>query len=169
MAKIPKRLRWVLLVRDSDFSWKSKLIALVLSTHMNPDGYCYLREETLSMETSLNARTLRRYWTDSPELDGWLKRTPGGRGKGGRGYATEYQALIPERGAHNPPLQARKGGSQTVKGGSQTAKGGHTTPPTGLELDTEPEDRCRRCRAPVDGYYLQGGHYVCKTCFEEAG
>jgi hypothetical protein len=106
MAKRSFRLTWKVAVRDSDLPPIDKLVAFVLGSHMNQDGWCFLSLETIAREASLSVATVKRHLGQGdPLLQSWLLKVSGGRGRGGRTHASEFQAVLPtEKPAQSEPV-----------------------------------------------------------------
>jgi hypothetical protein len=106
----PFLFQWQRALRDSGLPPGTRGVALMLSTWMNPDGTnAYPGAGLLADAVGINVRNTRIHLARL-EAAGWLGVAERGNG---RGRATEYNAVIPER-----ETSERKGvASDTVSGG----------------------------------------------------
>jgi hypothetical protein len=109
----------------SNLSSTQKLVALVLSLHMNGDGAsCFPSQETIAAEASLGLRAVRDALKTLDDRD-YIARE-GGRF---RGDVTRYRATLPasERRQDGPPSEERRQlvpASDEGKAASADAEGG---------------------------------------------
>jgi DNA-binding transcriptional MocR family regulator len=98
-------VRWRGLIIESELPSPAKLVALVLSTHMDSNGgSCFPSLTTLAQESGLGRSTVCRA-LDQVARAGLVKRVRGGRGKPPRYRATSPTAglvVVPERDSSSP-------------------------------------------------------------------
>ncbi|MGH2635747.1 MAG: helix-turn-helix domain-containing protein [Actinomycetota bacterium] len=95
---------WQVALRDSGLPDTRRLVALVLSTWMSPDGdSCFPSLPAIAKGTGLGLATVKRALADLEDA-GWIHRERGG----GRGHSNRYTARKP---AHPEPLSAGETGS----------------------------------------------------------
>lgn len=88
-ASVP--VRWRAAIVGSDLTPKARLVAFVLSTHMNArGGQCFPALSTIARETGLARSTVQRA-LDELEDARYLARL-----SGGPKLANRYRALIPD-------------------------------------------------------------------------
>lgn len=107
--KTSRLLAWRKEVAASDLTSTQKLVALVLSLHMNGDGAsCFPSQRTIAAEASLTERAVRDTIPKLVEA-GWIRREQGRRVNG---HPDRYYATTPEHrndvpGNHVPRPEAR--------------------------------------------------------------
>lgn len=71
----------------------TRLVLLVLASHMNDQGYCFPSIELLALESGCSEKSVRRHLKFA-NAEGWFRRIAGmGYSQGWRRY--EYEASIP--------------------------------------------------------------------------
>jgi hypothetical protein len=91
-------VRWRGLIIESELPSPAKLVALVLSTHMDRDGgSCFPSLTTIAQESGLGRSTVCRA-LDQIEGAGLIERVRGGTVRGGSPRLTRYRATSPTAG-----------------------------------------------------------------------
>lgn len=80
---------------ESELEPSSRLVALVLSLHMNErGGSCFPSINTISKESGLDRKTVIRHLAALEER-GWLEVRHGGSPRGARKESNRYSAVVP--------------------------------------------------------------------------
>lgn len=114
--KTSRLLAWRKAIAASDLSSTQKLVALVLSLHMNGDGAsCFPSQKTVAAEASLTERAVRDTIPKLVEA-GWIRREQGRRVNG---HPDHYYATTPEHrndvpGNHVPRPEPRSSNTGTT-------------------------------------------------------
>jgi hypothetical protein len=93
----PFLIEWRTALRNSDLTWKAKLVGFVLSTHMDSDGgSCFPAVPTVGREASMSERSVQAGLRELERAGLVVTGQRGGRHHGG-GYASNtYRARLPE-------------------------------------------------------------------------
>ena len=101
-------MEWRTTILASELRWAARLVALVLSTHMDSNGAsCFPSVETIARESGLGRRSVQRA-LDELEAASLLERKRGG----GRGKSSRYRA----KGVRGTPFSRERVSLTTVKG-----------------------------------------------------
>jgi hypothetical protein len=88
-------MEWRVLILATELPWTAKLVALVLSTHMDVNGAsCFPSLTTIARESGLSRRAVV-YALDKLEAAGCIERVRGGRGKPTRYRASSARGALP--------------------------------------------------------------------------
>jgi Helix-turn-helix domain len=120
------RLKWKLAVRDSRYDPTMKVVAFVLETYMDKDGYCWPGREAIAAGAGCDVRTVDRAIARL-ETAGFL-RVHHSKGR----KSNRYQATFPNRDTESPLNSGREsrlpGQRVAVTATLTTANGGTESP-----------------------------------------
>lgn len=124
-----RRFTWERAILTSDLPAQAKALAFVLANHMDPDGVCFLSNDTLAAESSLSKTRMGEY-KRLLRRGGWIEVRNGQGGRPGR--VPTYVASFPL--ASTVPADGKDlAGPDPLTAQRVPAHGEGPCPPTGTE------------------------------------
>jgi DNA-binding transcriptional MocR family regulator len=155
-AKTPL-FRWRESLCASELSATRRLVALVLSMHMNAvGGSCFPGIATIARETGLGRRTVIRALQDL-QTSGYLTVVErGGTARSGKPKSNSYQARVPSTGATQTPVSLGHRSTSDTLLVSQTTPTGAVTTPEVVKRSSIEDERTQAPKPNANGEQVSG-------------